>query len=251
MLLKKRLENTLNSNFSRESGSFPKMNLIQNQFSKNAKTYSKYNIIQNQVAEELLKTVADKPKNILDIGCGNGTIFKKIDWQIESFVGVDFSEEMLKLHPKNSKTTLFFQDFNKLEIEKLAQYKFDRIFSSSSLQWAENLEKTFQEISTLKTPIAFAIFTSGTFSTLHKTAKISSPLRKYDEVEKISHKYFSVQTKKLKYRLEFETKKEIFEYIKRSGVSGGKQQLTFRETKNLIKNYPINFLEFEIIVIFN
>jgi len=37
--------------------------------------------------------------------------------------------------------------------------------------------------------------------------------------------------------LEFENIEKIFQYIKRSGVSGGKQKLSYRQIKNLMKNY--------------
>ena len=227
------------------------MNLIQNQFSKNAKTYSDYNFIQNLVSKELISQISDKPKNILDIGCGTGAIYRNIDWEIENFIGVDFSEKMLETHPKNKNITLFFQDFNNLDIELLKKQRFDRIISSSALQWASNLEQTFYDISKLEIPISFAIFTSGTFKTLHKTAGIKSPLKNIDEVKDVANKYFQADFKILNYKLEFETVLDIFKYIKKSGVSGGKKKLSFQETKKLMKNYPVKYLEFEIILFNN
>ena len=49
------------------------------------------------------------------------------------------------------------------------------------------------------------------------------------------------------YKLHFDDKLSIFRYIKESGVSGGVKRLKFLETKELIKNYPLEFLEFEVI----
>ena len=227
------------------------MNPIQNQFSKNAKTYSDYNFIQNLVSKELISQISDKPKNILDIGCGTGAIYKNIDWKIENFIGVDFSEKMLETHPKNKNITLFFQDFNNLDIELLKKQRFNRIISSSALQWASNLDKTFSDIAKLETPLSFAIFTSGTFKTLHKIAGIKSPLKSADEVQEMANNYFQANFTILNYKLEFDTVLDIFKYIKKSGVSGGKKQLTFQETKKLMKSYPVKFLEFEILLFNN
>lgn len=225
------------------------MNPIQNQFSKNANSYSDYNFIQNSVAKKLIAKIQDFPQNILDIGCGTGAIYKNIAWKIENFIGVDFSEKMLENHPQNQNTTLFFQDFNSLDIELLQKQRFDRITSSSALQWSQDLDKTFSDISKLNTKISFAIFTSGTFRTLHKTAGINSPLRNIDEVKELGAKFFKVEMEILKYKMEFPNSLEIFKYIKKSGVSGGEKKLNFRETKNLIKDYPIKYLEFEILLL--
>jgi len=37
---------------------------------------------------EYLKNLDFKPKNILDLGCGNGSLCKAIDWEYEHFTGV-------------------------------------------------------------------------------------------------------------------------------------------------------------------
>ena len=41
----------------------------------------------------------------------------------------------------------------------------------------------------------------------------------------------------------------MFRYIKRSGVSGGVGVLNYREMKNIMKNYPLDYLEFEVLFI--
>jgi aminopeptidase N len=51
------------------------------------------------------------------------------------------------------------------------------------------------------------------------------------------------------YRLYFETVREMFNYIKKSGVSGGDQQLTYTQTKQLMKQYPLDYLEFEVLFV--
>jgi malonyl-CoA O-methyltransferase len=41
----------------------------------------------------------------------------------------------------------------------------------------------------------------------------------------------------------------MFRYIKRSGVSGGKKQLLVKDIKRVVKNYPFDYLEFEVFFI--
>ena len=41
----------------------------------------------------------------------------------------------------------------------------------------------------------------------------------------------------------------MFNYIKKSGVSGGEKQLTYMQTKQLMKSYPLDYLEFEVLFV--
>jgi len=220
------------------------------EFSKHAQEYTSYNIIQNKVIKKLLKDLTYQPKNILDLGCGSGALCRSIEWNYKHFMGVDFAPGMLELHPKSQKIEAIYGDFNdSLLFENLAMYQFEHIFSASALQWAENLDAVFQNISSLDTPLSLAIFTSGTFQTLHKTASINSLLRTSQEIETLQKKYFNAHFEVVEYRLEFKSVREMFTYIKRSGVSGSRNVLSFKQTKELMRNYPLNYLEFEVVFI--
>jgi len=41
----------------------------------------------------------------------------------------------------------------------------------------------------------------------------------------------------------------MLRYIKKSGVSGGRNLLTYKQTKKLMDEYPLNYLEFEVVYI--
>jgi len=223
---------------------------VSSEFSKHAQEYTSYNIIQNKVIKKLLKDLKYRPKNILDLGCGSGALCRSIPWNYKHFMGVDFAPGMLELHPKSQKIEAIYGDFNdSLLFENLAMYQFEHIFSASALQWAENLDTVFQNISSLDTPVSLAIFTSGTFQTLHKTASINSLLRTSQEIENLQKRYFDAHFEVVEYRLEFKSVREMFTYIKRSGVSGSRNVLSFKQTKELMRNYPLNYLEFEVVFI--
>jgi len=223
---------------------------VSSEFSKYASSYGSYNIIQDKVADKLLSYISSKPNNILDLGCGNGALCKKIAWKYKHFTGIDFAPGMLELHPKSKKIECIYGDFNdKMLFENLLTYNYDYVFSSSALQWADNLEMVFKNIKLLNTPIALAIFTSNTFKTLNETASLKPLLRDVDEIYKLQKKYFDADFEIVEYKLEFDSTREMFRYIKQSGVSGSRKILNYKQTKQLLENYPINYLEFEVVFI--
>jgi len=224
---------------------------ISSEFSKHALTYDIYNVIQNKVIDKLLEYVKCKPQYILDLGCGSGSLCKKIDWKYKHFTGVDFAPGMLELHPKNKKIECIYGDFNdKTLFENLSTYKYDFIFSASALQWAEDLNVVFSNIKNLNAPVALAIFTSNTFKTLNETASIKPLLRTANEVKQLQKKYFDCDFEILNYKLEFESTRDMFKYIKKSGVSGSRKVLNYKQSKKLLKEYPLNYLEFEVVFIY-
>lgn len=220
------------------------------EFSRYAAEYGSRNVIQRHVAQKLIASTEPHPRRILDLGCGNGTLFSLIDWEIERFVGVDFSEQMLEHHPKDSNVELILGDFNDpVLFERLSGEHFDRIYSASALQWAEDLDRVIESLASLNTPMSLAIFTAGTFKTLHECAGVTPLLRTSDEVMAITEKYVDARFEVLHTTLEFDSVREMFRYIKRSGVSGGRRVLDFSQTKRLMETYPLNYLEFEVVFI--
>lgn len=220
------------------------------EFSRYAAQYGSRNVIQRHVADKLISSTLNQPKRILDLGCGSGTLFSLIDWEIERFVGVDFSDSMLSHHPVSPNVELILGDFNDPALfERLGGEHFDRIYSASALQWAEDLERVIESLASLKTPMSLAIFTAGTFKTLHECSAVAPLLRNSDEVMAIAEKHLDARFEVLHYTLEFDSVREMFRYIKRSGVSGGRRVLDFSQTKRLMETYPLNYLEFEVVFI--
>ncbi len=220
---------------------------ISKEFSKHADSYVSYNIIQKKVITKLLANLQTQPKKILDLGCGSGSLCEAIEWEYESFLGVDFAEGMLEKHPQSESIELLFGDFNTQELfEKLKGHTFEHIFSASALQWAENLEEVFASIAEFNLPTSLAIFTAGTFKTLHKTASLEPLLRDKEEIQRLQSKYFKANFELVHYKLEFNGVREMLRYIKKSGVSGARHRLSYKETKRLIAEYPLSYLEFEV-----
>ncbi len=228
------------------------MNVIE-EFSRFANLYDRYNTIQSRVAKRLTSKIDIKDYNrILDIGCGSGLIYKNIIKSIKfnEFVALDFSKKMLDIHPTSKNIKKIYFDFNNREdFNTLKNSSYDFIISSSALQWSRDLDMTLKEISRLSNLFYFSIFTSGTFRTLHQIAGIKSPIYDKEYIEEVVNRYYISSFELINYRLKFSNIYEMLRYIKRSGVSGGKRQLSYLQIKDIIRNYPLNYLEFEVLFI--
>ena len=220
---------------------------ISSEFSKNASSYDSFSSIQNKVIKKLVTKLKYKPENILDLGCGSGALYKALDWSPKNFLGVDFALGMLELHPKLENVECMYGDFNDAKLfEKLKTYKYDYIFSASALQWAKELDFTFKQIEALNAPISLGIFTSGTFKTLNETANLAPLLLSKEKIQTYADKYFKANVEFVQYKLAFDSVREMFRYIKQSGVSGSRKVLNYKQTKQLMREYPVNYLEFEV-----
>ncbi|RLA25697.1 MAG: methyltransferase [Gammaproteobacteria bacterium] len=223
---------------------------IKSQFTRHSLSYDEYNLIQKKAIQKLLNEIHPKPRSILDLGCGTGSLYKAIDWPLDYFFAVDFSEQMLAKHPRAANIECRLADFdNRSLFDDLQQRSFDRVISSSSLQWANDLDATFKNINNLNAPVAFAIFTANTFKTLFATARIPPLLRTVDQVTTLARQYFDASFETINYTLEFDDTHEMLRYIKKSGVSSARNVLDYKATKQLIRNYPLNYLEFEVLFI--
>jgi len=224
---------------------------VQTEFSRYAEDYSEYNVIQKRVVSKLISDLkGEEPENILDLGCGNGALYSALTWKPKYFLGVDFAPGMLEMHPKSEGVECVYGDFNDSSLFEHLQYlTFDRVFSASALQWASDMQRIFFNIAALQTPVSLAIFTSNTFSTLYKTSGLEPLLLSRDKVESLARSFFDAKIDAVQYELAFETTREMFRYIKKSGVSAGRNVLTYKQTKELMHNYPLDYLEFEVLFI--
>jgi malonyl-CoA O-methyltransferase len=231
------------------------MSNVIEQFSRFAHHYNEHNVIQAKVAKALVSTVPNiEYKNILDIGCGSGEVFKNLQQYNISFqklTVLDSSSSMLDIHPSHATITKIHTDFNNKDfLNTLPTQHYDIVLSSSALQWSNNLDFTLEKLAMLSNTLHSAIFTSGTFKTLHQLADITSPIYTAKTVQQKILKYYSNVTFTVHhYTLSFDSTREMFRYIKKSGVSGGEKKLSYKQTKYLMETYPLEYLEFEVLFV--
>ncbi|MCF6245558.1 MAG: methyltransferase domain-containing protein [Sulfurovum sp.] len=225
------------------------------QFSRFAHEYNNYNTIQVKVAKVLVDSIAIKDvEYIIDIGCGSGEIYKNVVnnyFSFDKFIGLDSSKEMLTLHPSNENIDKCCLNFDEIRTETLPSFenKSTLLISSSAIQWSKNLDNLMRELSSISDDAYFAIFTDNTFKTLHQIANIDSPIYSEDILKSAIDKYYNATYKLHSYQLKFESVRDMFRYIKKSGVSGGEKQLSYKQIKQLMDTYPLNYLEFEVLFV--
>ena len=223
---------------------------VENQFSKYANEYNNHNIIQQIAAKSLIRELKSKPKRVLELGCGSGQVYSCVDWEIEYYKAIDFSASMCQLHPKAKNIEVKCFDFDSDEFfEDTKNDNFDLVLSSSALQWSKDLSKIIKHLSSITKEINAVLFTSNTFKTIQKITNTISPILSEEVIKEAFSKYFSCEFETILYKLEFDNKKDLFDYIKKSGVSGGNNALDFSNAKRLYKEYDLNYLEFEVIFI--
>lgn len=225
------------------------------QFSRFAHEYNTYNTIQSEVAKALVGKISKKKySSIIDIGCGCGEIYKNIEksnFYFDNFIALDSSNEMLALHPSNLKVDKHQLDFD--DIHSYSQLPHTKentlLISSSAIQWSKNLDELIRHLAHQADQSYFAIFTSNTFKTLHQMGNIRSPIYSEEILKEVIRKYYHASFQLYSYKLEFETVRDMFRYIKKSGVSGGEKKLSYKETKQLMDAYPLGYLEFEVLFV--
>lgn len=223
---------------------------VKNQFSKYAKQYKNHNIIQQIVAKSLVRELKGQPKRILELGCGSGQVFNHIDWNIEYYKAIDFSSSMCELHPKAENIEVKCYDFDtQAFLDEIKDNNYDVVLSSSALQWSKDLSKIVKHLSYITNEINAVLFTSNTFKKIQEISDRKSPILDEDSIKEAFSKHFECEFETIQYKLEFDNKKDLFDYIKKSGVSGGSATLDFKMAKKLFKEYKLNYLEFEVIFV--
>jgi len=223
---------------------------VKKQFSKYANQYNNHNIIQQIAAKSIVRDITNGPKRILELGCGSGQIFKYISWPVDFYKAIDFSASMCELHPKVSNVTVECHDFDDDSFHNSIQdEQYDLVISSSALQWSKDLKRIVKQLSKISKEINVALFTSNTFKTIQNITGSTSPILSQKQIKEAFLEYFDCEIEVYNYNLEFDNKKELFDYIKKSGVSGANDKLTFKESKLLLQKYDLNYLEFEVIFI--
>ena len=223
---------------------------VKNQFSKYAKDYKNHNIIQQIVAKSLVRELKTKPKRILELGCGSGQVYNHISWDLDFYKAIDFSASMCELHPRAKNVEIKCFDFDTVEfLNEIKNDTYDIVLSSSALQWSKDLSKIIKQLSLITKEINAVLFTSNTFKTIQNITKTKSPILDEQSIKEAFNKYFKCEFEIIMYKLEFDNKKDLFDYIKKSGVSGANESLDFKNAKKLYKEYNINYLEFEVIFV--
>ena len=222
-------------------------------FSRYAESYGHYSIVQQAVARELITPIESFSAQVIDIGCGEGMLWRTIDAsakdRIERYLATDKSTAMLSAHPDAPCIEKRLLDFNDIEaLASLARKgRFEMLLSSSALQWSIEPQETFHALATVAHHAHIAVFTSGTFASLHRALGVRSPIADASLFASIFKRYYEGDVVLKRYRLRFGSAKEALRYIKKSGVSGGVKRAEIAALRRWIRETEAPALEFEVL----
>lgn len=221
---------------------------MQKSFDVNAKNYAKSARIQKILAtklvlefEKICKFSNISYSNIADVGCGTGALYRLLLERNllinKSFTAIDLSQNMLALHPEktgnsNEPQTIkkINRDFQNIKIEA------DVILSNAALQWAEDLEKTLQNLHFEKL-LMLNILTSNSLANIHNHLNTPSPLISKDEILAILHRVYGAHLDYKIYNVKLEfldpTQREMPHYLKLNGLLGG-GNIDFKTKRKLL-----------------
>lgn len=120
----------------------------------NSQQYLKYENERTQPAKDLLNRInTNKPKRILDVGCGPGNSTKILAERYpEAYVlGIDSSEHMVT-KAKQINPTINFQTFDASGDLSPLGNDFDIVFSNACIQWISNHDKLLPNLIQLLIP---------------------------------------------------------------------------------------------------
>lgn len=152
-------------------------------FTNGEDSYS--NVIEWRNIEKLIPSLENKI--ILDLGCGTGRFsFLFEQYRPRQIIGIDISEEMIKIGKKIGQERNSIVEFVQKDIEKLSDFQansIDFIFSSTVLHYIEDLNPIMKEINRLLVPGGTCILSviNPVYSACYPVAKVNGTFPKDEE----------------------------------------------------------------------
>lgn len=146
---------------------FNKTQLIQ-AFNRSAKTFHEAQMLEHEIGHRLLERldlIKTHPKNILDIGAGDGELTHLLFQRHPQakIVGMDIAKQRLFKAKKTPPTAYLCADVETLPLQ---DHSMDLIFSNLTLHWCSDLFSAFQHIRRILRPNGLFLFSMLGIDTL-------------------------------------------------------------------------------------
>ncbi len=117
---------------------------IAQHFSRSAKNYDQHAILQHKIIQEILiqlasRSLPEKMKNILDVGCGTGSLAAELakKYPEAQVIGADLSSGMIEVARFKHRQPNVKYEIADAEALPYENSFFDLVVSSSTLQWTD------------------------------------------------------------------------------------------------------------------
>lgn len=200
--------------------------LVKQRFEKNLSTYTDNAIIQKHMASELVASlIANCSENfsqILEIGCGAGTLTREILNQLkfEELFANDIVENSLTSEFLSDKIHELYGDCEKIPFPK----NLDLVISNATFQWLENLPAVLEKVSSSLNSGGILAFNTFEEWNLYQIKTLTGNALNYyrkSELEKLLSKNFKIiYSHSQTLEIEFDTPQDILKHLKLTGVNG-------------------------------
>ena len=164
-------------------------NLKRKIFDRAASTYDAHAVLQNQIIDNLferLDLIKIKPSFALELGCGTGRTTPLLQKKFNNLnlFNYDISEGMLEFAKSKNSLGLFSLISSKknyyicgdIDYLPFKEEVFDLIWSSSTLQWSNNFDKSLSQVLNLLKPGGLFIFSTYGPNTLMELGSITEEI---------------------------------------------------------------------------
>ena len=206
--------------------------IIQNRFAGNFESYNRLAIVQRQVAARLgcliQKTKKQDFNRILEIGCGTGFLTQEIlsNYSVKEYVLNDLADSAFNEVQKYT-GNLNYGDFNFISgdaEETIFPDQLDAVFSASSIQWFQNIERFLKKMHALLNKngiIAISTFGKNNFKEIKTTLNVGLKYKSLSELcNLISPDYTIIHAEEWTQEESFQGPHEVLKHMKLTGVNG-------------------------------
>lgn len=201
--------------------------LIKKRFEKVLCTYDDNARIQKKMAEHLISLLPNKKfSNVLEIGCGSGTLTKLLldNISFEKYTANDIVENCrFYIEDLSSRIDFLCADIEDFIEEN--QNKYDLIISNAAFQWIEDLEAFIKKLfSKLNSGgiLLFSTFGRENFREIYHVHGKTLPYKSTHEYEQMFEN-ISHEIKEEVHILAFKTPKDVLRHIKSTGANALKE----------------------------
>lgn len=230
-------------------------NLIKERFEKNLATYADNAVVQKHMASELVASlvynvaqskpfspddgglvnppyfddsshalIAPQPNfnKILEIGCGTGTLTKKIlnEFNFKELFVNDIVENSLYKDIQSDKIIKLYGDCEKIQFPQCL----DLVISNATFQWLQNLPEILNKIHTSLNKGAILAFSTFENWNLYQVSTLTQKTLNYytkSDLEEILKQNFTIiHSFSQTMEIEFDSAQEVLKHLKLTGVNG-------------------------------
>lgn len=216
---------------------------IHNNFYKSRFDYEDNAFVQKKMAEHLASLVGTSYANILEIGCGPGTLTKHLypACTFVNYYAFDIIGEYKTIFAKKYPNI----DFCPYDMDKIEDFyplcSFDLIISNAAVQWSFDTKKLIHSLMQRLAPngiLALAFFGEHNFQEIKTVFNTGLRYLNTQEIQEIINRYDCLHFSENLEKVPFDSVLDILRHIKKTGV-GGLAHTVLK--KSQIKQYEKKF----------